>query len=504
MSLGLGIGVPFSKVVSIPWYLRGDIDPSTIVAIYEPINKDTLADSYKNVANLLTHELTVGNAPLLVENMGWVFDGGIDTDDYLITDIGQEIPRTWIVRLANRRISALRNTVYGAYETGTKAGYARYNNFPVLEGKLAGGNFSLSIEETESDCVIAIAGQKVYINGIWIKTAAAVDVTALVTDIGGNNVNGTTSAFFNGIISAMAIYDGELTAPQVLAVSNAIPSPEVITKTGTALQKIYTGYEFGTLICFNMSTFLEVDNAPPDIDVDTFAPTDLDIDQWLDACVAAGMNFATLTTKHQDGFCLWPTAHFDAGHDPYSIAETAWYAGAGSPDIVGLFVAGCNSRGLTPCLYFNMYDLTHEARAGTGNALYLAMIETQLTELLTNYGDLGTIWLDGWGGAAWPLSYDDIPYITIYNLCKAIQPNILVMSNDNTHPRTVSEIEIWEVENVKVNNAYPCEKVTPIRTSSFQWFYHSTADQTAAALCCLLYTSPSPRDRQRSRMPSSA
>ncbi len=63
----------------------------------------------------------------------------------------------------------------------------------------------------------------------------------------------------------------------------------------------------------NMSTFSGASGsgtqfASPNINVNTWAPTGMDIDQWLDAAVAGGATFAAFTSKHLDGFSLWPTA----------------------------------------------------------------------------------------------------------------------------------------------------------------------------------------------------
>src|SRR4030043_2220839 len=175
-------------------------------------------------------------------------------------------------------------------------------------------------------------------------------------------------------------------------------------------------------------------------------PTDLDIDQWLDACVAADIKCAILTTKHHDGFALWPTSYHAPAHDPYSIAETTWYAMNGSPDIVELFVDGCRSRGIEPGLYFSINDTTYETRTATNEtteaASYIAMIETQLSELLSNYGSITTLWLDGWG---WHMGYNEIPYITIRNFIGNISPNCVVVENSQTgHPNYTSDIDVYE------------------------------------------------------------
>jgi alpha-L-fucosidase len=240
------------------------------------------------------------------------------------------------------------------------------------------------------------------------------------------------------------------------------------------------------MIHWSMSTFTGTDPASPDLDINTFAPTGLDIDQWLDACVSAGMNYVTLISKHHDGFALWPTTFAVDGYDPYSIAETTWYANNGSPDVVGLFVTKCRTRGLNPCLYFSMWDTTWETRTGTDEtnnaAGYLAMIQAQLTELLTNYGDITALWFDGWGNG---LGHEEIQFTVIYEFIKNLQPNCLVLDNCHDHPPLTSEIEVYEAPSsdgsIQPGNTRLSEEVNKIRSSG-GWFYNQSLDQTSATL----------------------
>jgi alpha-L-fucosidase len=55
------------------------------------------------------------------------------------------------------------------------------------------------------------------------------------------------------------------------------------------------------------------------------------------------------------------------------------------------------------------------------------MVKAQLTELLTNYGEVSALIIDGWDAPWSRISYDDIPFEEIYRYIKSIQPNCLVM-----------------------------------------------------------------------------
>jgi len=287
-------------------------------------------------------------------------------------------------------------------------------------------------------------------------------------------------AFTKGDIAEVILYNAVLTAPQIVQVEAYLANRYGPFDRLPQLQQDYIDMEFGALIHFNMATFGVPDIASANQAVDTFAPTDLDIDQWLDACVSAGMTYATLTTKHVDGFALWPTEFTVGENAPYSIGSTAWYAANGSPDIVGLFVAGCNSRGLKPCLYFGIEDTTYEVRSGTDEtsdaAAYIAMIETQLGELLTSYGNITAIWTDAW---KWHMGYEEIPYATIRDYIKTLQPNCLLVENNHEHTLTNTEIAVYEtiVEGaIPAGNILAAEEVNTARVNE-HWFFHAADEQ---------------------------
>lgn len=250
-----------------------------------------------------------------------------------------------------------------------------------------------------------------------------------------------------------------------------------------AQREAYVAQGLGALVCWNMPTFTGQEIADPNLDVDTFAPTGLDIDQWLDACVSAGMTYAVLVAKHHDGFALWDTAYHVGANPPYSIAQTAWYAANGNPDVVSLFVTKCRTRSLNPCLYFSMQDTTHETRSGTtiltDPAAYLAMVEAQITELLSDYGNITALWFDSWGSS---VGYAGIPYQMIYNLVKSLQPNCLLLDNNAFHPTVTSEIEVYEAPATEVpnGNVRLSELTQTIRVDG-AWFFDDADDQTDTA-----------------------
>ena len=130
----------------------------------------------------------------------------------------------------------------------------------------------------------------------------------------------------------------------------------------------------------------------PNLDITKFNPSSkYNPGQWADAAVSAHMKFGVLTARHHDGFALWPSAasNFNVGHIP-------WKNGQG--DVVKDYVTAFRSRGLAPGLYYSIWDSTE----GIGNsgttfrAPSSNYVTTQITELLTNYGPIPILVIDGW------------------------------------------------------------------------------------------------------------
>src|SRR4051812_43295333 len=93
---------------------------------------------------------------------------------------------------------------------------------------------------------------------------------------------------------------------------------------------------YGMFIHFGMSTFVGQELPSGNEPSSTYAPTQLDVDQWVQVARDAGMKYAVLTAKHVAGHCLWPSKFTD-----YDV-ETS----ASKTDVVGEFVRACEKHGL--------------------------------------------------------------------------------------------------------------------------------------------------------------
>lgn len=204
------------------------------------------------------------------------------------------------------------------------------------------------------------------------------------------------------------------------------------------LQQAFVDLRFGMFIHFNMPTFCPEDWCDPDASPELFNPVKFDCSQWAKAAKSAGMTYGCLTTKHHSGFCIWDTKSTD-----YNVMRSPL-----KRDVVREFADAYRKAGLRVMLYYSILDTHHRLRPGCIRPEHLTMIKTQLTELLTQYGDIDALIIDGWDAPWSRISYTDIPFAEIYRMIKSLQPNCLVMDlNSAKYPAEglfYSDIKAYE------------------------------------------------------------
>lgn len=146
--------------------------------------------------------------------------------------------------------------------------------------------------------------------------------------------------------------------------------------------------EMYTLIHFTPTTFQNKEWGFGDADPKIFNPTKFDANQIAGAAAAGGFKGLISVAKHHDGFCLWPTAT-----TKYSVASSPWKEGKG--DMVREFKKAAHANGLQFGVYLSAWD-RNDTRYGT--KAYADAYRAQLTELMSNYGELFTSWHDGANG----------------------------------------------------------------------------------------------------------
>lgn len=151
-------------------------------------------------------------------------------------------------------------------------------------------------------------------------------------------------------------------------------------------QLAYQETEFYAFFHFGMNTYTNREWGDGTESPELFNPTKLNAEQWVLAAKSAGMKGVILTCKHHDGFCLWPTRY-----TAHSVLNSPWKNGRG--DVVREVSDACGRYGLKFGIYLSPWD-RNQPCYGTGKEYddyYLA----QLTELLTGYGEIFSVWLDG-------------------------------------------------------------------------------------------------------------
>lgn len=188
--------------------------------------------------------------------------------------------------------------------------------------------------------------------------------------------------------------------------------------------------------------------------MDFFNPIDFDAAQWVATAKNAGMKYITLITRHHDGFSLWDTkvSDFNIMNSPYK------------KDIVKAIADECHKQGLKIFFYYSLLDWrrddysywTGRTGQGTGRTVhgdwndYIKFMEQQLTELLTNYGEVSGIWFDGyWDQTAPEGAADRSPRIDwhlneIYGLIHKLQPQCLIGNNHHLDPLPGEDFQMFE------------------------------------------------------------
>jgi alpha-L-fucosidase len=175
-----------------------------------------------------------------------------------------------------------------------------------------------------------------------------------------------------------------------------------------------------------------------------FYPARFDPKAWVAAAKAAGMKYITVTTRHHDGFSM-----FDTKQSDWNIVQRTPYG----KDAIKMLADECHKQGIKIFFYYSQQDWHHPdyfPRGDTGHKAgrpesgnwnrYIDFMNAQLTELLTNYGEVGGIWFDGmWDkpGADWQLD-------RTYRLIHQLQPHALIIPNHHKKPLPGEDVQTFE------------------------------------------------------------
>jgi alpha-L-fucosidase len=179
------------------------------------------------------------------------------------------------------------------------------------------------------------------------------------------------------------------------------------------LSQIKRGY--GMFIHFGLNTFNEKEWSDGKLPVSSYNPDHLDCDQWVKTAKEAGFRYVILVTKHHDGFALWNSKYTN-----YNVASSPVKV-----DVVAEVAKACKKYNLKLGLYYSLWDRHEPSYKDPDPNAYIKFMKNQLTELLTNYGEICELWFDG----GWDRKAADWKIPEIYAYIKKLQPDCLVTVN---------------------------------------------------------------------------
>lgn len=173
---------------------------------------------------------------------------------------------------------------------------------------------------------------------------------------------------------------GATVAEKIEMASRLVPTPQ---------QLEWQRMELTAFLHFGVNTFTGREWGDGTEDPAIFNPTSLDCEQWVRTLKESGFKMAIITAKHHDGFCLWPTKT-----TRHSVASSSWKGGKG--DVVRELRDACKKYGIKFGVYLSPWD--RNASCYGDSPAYNQFFIEQLTELLTNYGEVHEVWFDGANG----------------------------------------------------------------------------------------------------------
>lgn len=243
------------------------------------------------------------------------------------------------------------------------------------------------------------------------------------------------------------------------AQDNYIPSVENINS-----RKVFQDDKFGMFIHWGLSSVLghgewvmqnrKIRKEDYQRYLQVFNPADFDAEKWVLTAKNAGMKYMVFITRHHDGFSNWDTKFSD-----WKITKTPY-----GKDVLKQLAAACKKHDMKLGLYYSTLDWfrndypyetgrtgQYSGRTGKSDyASYLQFMKNQLTELLMNYGEIMSIWLDGhWDqtneeGHADRTSRIDWKYDELYGLIHQLQPACMIGNNHHLDPINGEDFQMFE------------------------------------------------------------
>ena len=189
---------------------------------------------------------------------------------------------------------------------------------------------------------------------------------------------------------------------------------ELVRVVPSARQLRLRKMEFYAFVHFTVNTFTDREWGDGTENPAVFNPVSLDPDQWVSAIKEAGMKGLILTCKHHDGFCLWPSKYTE-----HCVRNSPC-----QKDVVRETAEACRRGGIRFGVYLSPWD-RNQPLYGTGKP-YDDYFVNQLTELLTNYGELFSVWFDGACGEGPNGRKQHYDWERYYRVIRKLQPDACI------------------------------------------------------------------------------
>lgn len=214
----------------------------------------------------------------------------------------------------------------------------------------------------------------------------------------------------------------------------------VPSKTANTYQLRKQKLGYGMFIHYGVNTFTnnEWGNGREDVSVFNPDPETYDPEQWAKAAYEAGMNYVVLITKHHDGFAMFDSKYTDhkvtnCGHEGVDF------------DVVERLSQACNKYGIKLGLYYSIWDMNWEQNHPQSDYIdlrawdqaYTDYAYNQIEELMTNYGEICELWIDG----GWQKETSRWEYERIYDMVKRHQPGCQMSVNLTMGDRDIAGLK---------------------------------------------------------------
>ncbi len=185
-------------------------------------------------------------------------------------------------------------------------------------------------------------------------------------------------------------------------------------------QKAQIARRYGMFIHFGINTFHDQEWTDGSRPASSYAPTNVDAEQWIKTAKEAGMKYVIFTAKHHEGFCLW-----DSKYTNYDIGNSA-----NTTNVIEAVAKACKKYNIGLGLYYSLWDRKQNANVKDSllDAAHNQYMISQLNELM-DIAEKHTPIVEFWFDGGWVKPNYRWPVADIYKTIKKRQPNCQVGIN---------------------------------------------------------------------------